>query len=88
MNKIVYLCALGLALTGCAPPDPTLAAGVKRKGGGLYSVSEMGFVDPATQAVRQCEMDGNKKLSIVTSTTTKGIYSGADYAVLLFRCTK
>lgn len=84
LATIFTLAALAMVVTGCAT-DPSLARGVDRKGGGIYSASEMGFNDPAAQAVRQCQLDGNRKVSILTSTTERGI-SGTNYAVLLFRC--
>lgn len=87
---ITVTCIAAMSLAACARQDPTLAPGVQRKGDGLYSISEMGnmFMDIAAQAVEQCRMDGNKKLSIVTSTTQMGIVDGRNYAVLLFRCNK
>jgi hypothetical protein len=90
IGLFICLCTITTIFTGCAGMggDPSLAPGVQRKGGGLYSISEMDtlFGDPAERAVQQCQMDGNKKLSIVTSTTKNGMYSGTTYAVLLFRC--
>ncbi len=90
MNKIISLCAVTLTLVGCATHDPRLAPGVQRKGGGLYSISEMGnmFTDITAQAVKQCEMDGNKKLNIVGTTTQNSYISNETYAVILFRCDK
>ena len=55
-------------------PDPTLAGGVTREGGRVYTVSELGYWNITAQAVKQCQLDGNKKLNILTSTTERGMY--------------
>ena len=87
VRSSVGVIALAMLLTGCATTrDPTLVSGVERKGGGVYSASALRVVDPATAAVQKCQLDGNKKLSILTSTTERGIASGTNYAVLIFRC--
>ena len=76
-----------MLLSGCIPkPDPTLAPGVVRKDDGVYTVDGMSFRDPPLLAVQQCQMDGNKKLDIMTSTTKRSTYSGNEYSVLIFRC--
>lgn len=75
-----------IALAGCASTsDPSLAPGAKREGSGIYSSSALGFNDPTRSAISQCQIDGNKKLSILTSTTVRGV-SGTNYAKLIFRC--
>lgn len=85
-RPITAIVAVVIAVAGCATArDPSLASGVDREGGGVYSSSAMGFNDPTRSAVRQCQIDGNKKLSILTSTTERGI-SGTNYAKLIFRC--
>jgi len=85
-KPIAAIVTVTIVLAGCASTrDPSLASGVDREGGGVYSSSAMGFNDPTRSAVRQCQMDGNKKLSILTSTTERGI-SGTNYAKLIFRC--
>ena len=84
--KYVISIITSALLVGCASTgDPTLASGVYRKGGGIYSVNGMGFRDPTRQAVKQCELDG-KELVIMTSTTKRGLYSGKEYPELIFKC--
>ena len=74
-------------LAGCATTrDPTLVSGVDREGDGIYSSSEMGYNNPTKSAIHQCQLDGNKRLSILTSTTVRGMVSGKNYAKLVFRC--
>ena len=86
-KPITVILTVTFVLAGCATTrDPTLISGVKREGGGIYSSSEMGFNDPMRSAIQQCQLDGNKRLSILTSTTIRGIYSGNTYANLFFRC--
>ena len=92
MKKTLFISSIALlSLTSCATvqTDPTLANGVKRLGGGVYSVSEMSvmFGDPALQAVRQCELD-NSDLDIQGTTTKTGMASNTKYAVILFKCRK
>lgn len=85
-KRIIAIITISIVLAGCASTrDPSLAPGVYREGGGVYSSSAMGFNNPTRSAVRQCQMDGNKRLSILTSTTERGI-SGTNYAKLIFRC--
>ena len=86
-NSMAVMLTVTFVLAGCATTrDPTLISGVEREGGGVYSSSEMGFNDPTKSAIRQCQLDGNKRLSILTSTTERGMYSGKNYAKLVFRC--
>ena len=86
MIRKLLFCLFSLTVSGCATTsDPSLASGVERMGGGVYSVDGMGFKDPTRQAVRQCQIDG-KQLNILTSTTKRGLYSGKTYPVLVFRC--
>ena len=85
MNKLLAIVYL-LAVTGCATRDPTLVPGVDREGPDIYSASEMGFNNPTRLAVQQCQLDGNKRLTILTSTTERGMVSGKNYAMLIFRC--
>jgi hypothetical protein len=81
-----------IILSGCAASqlggDSSLANGVRRLGGGMYSVSEMSLLmgDPIVAAAQQCQMDGNKKLVIAGNTTRTGVASGTVYAVTMFRC--
>lgn len=85
-NSAILAFIITVLLTGCATMnDPTLAFGVERAGGGVYTASAMGFTDPTKSAVKQCQMDG-KRLSILTSTTERGLVSGDSYAKLVFRC--
>lgn len=91
--KNLFIILSVLTLTGCADVqigggDPSLANGVERKGGGVYSVSgaSIMFGDVFDQAIQQCQMDGNKKLSILAQSTRVGIYSGNTYPMLVFRC--
>lgn len=85
-KSIAVIATVAIVLAGCASTrDPSLASGVTREGGGVYSSDAMGFNDPTRSAVKQCQMDGDKKLSILTSTTVRGI-SGTNYAKLIFRC--
>ncbi len=90
-QHIITLITATLLLTACAAPnDPSLAEGIQRKGDGVYSVTQFGPFgsDMTTQAVRQCELDGQgKKLNIITSTTYNGV-TGTNYPMLLFRCGK
>ncbi len=86
MIKKLLLVSIAIGVSGCVTTrDPTLASGVVRKGNGVYSVNGMGFIDPTSQAVQQCQIDG-KNLNILTSTTKRGLYSGKNYPVLIFRC--
>jgi hypothetical protein len=84
IKNVIFIISV-FGLSGCVTTDPTLASGVYRNGGGIYSVSGMGFRDPTTQAVRQCQMDG-KNISILASTTERGLYSGNNYPKIVFRC--
>jgi hypothetical protein len=86
-KPLAVMLTLTFALAGCATThDPTLVSGVKREGSGVYSSSEMSSNDPTKAAIQQCQLDGNKRLSILTSTTERGIVSGTNYAKLVFRC--
>lgn len=86
MKKIIAVSIIFVGiLSGCVTTDPSLSYGVKRHGGGVYSVDGMGFRDPTTQAVQQCQMDG-KNLNILTSTTERGLYSGKNYPKIVFKC--
>lgn len=86
-KSVAVLFTTAITLSGCASiGDPSLASGVSREGGGIYSATEMGLNNPTRSAVRQCQMDGNKNLSILTSTTERGMYSGKNYAKIIFRC--
>lgn len=89
MKKFYSLLVL-LTLTSCATTsDPSLASGVKRQGGGIYSISELNlsftFDTLISQATKQCRLDGNKRLNIMTSTYETG-FSGTRYPMLVFRC--
>ena len=78
---------LTLFFSGCASlNDSSLALGVERKGDGLYSVKGTAFINPTEKAVEQCKIDGNKRMSTVTSTFELGIISGKQHPVLIFRC--
>jgi len=89
MKKYLLLLTVFNLISCATSSDPSLAAGVKRKGGGVYSVSELGLgfslTDPTTQAVKQCQLDGNKRLVIIASTSESG-FSGNQYPMLVFRC--
>jgi hypothetical protein len=91
MYKKTFLLFLAITFSGCASMgDPSLSEGVKRQGGGVYSVSELGMLclfgcDLTEAAAKQCQLDGNKKLVILGSTATVG-FSGTRYPQLIFRC--
>ena len=85
--RAIVMVAVGLLMVGCAKPDPTLAGGVERHGGGVYSVSELGYWNITTQAVKQCQIDRGT-LNIMTNTFERGGYSGKQYAKIIFKCDK
>jgi hypothetical protein len=76
INKII-LAFVVFGISGCAT-DPTLAFGVKREGGGVYTAGRI------SKAVEQCQISG-QKLNVMTSTSWTGI-SGREYPVIAFRC--
>lgn len=92
MYKKILLILISLStLSGCASMrDPSLSDGVKRKGGGIYTVSELGMscffgCDLTQAAADQCKLDGNRRLVILGSTAETG-FSGTRYPQLIFRC--
>ena len=83
----VVVATVALALGACAFMPNTPAQGVRSLGNGLYSISEIAFFggDVAGRAATFCSSFG-QTMSIEGNTTQKGIASGDDYAVLVFRC--
>lgn len=84
MRNIAAL-ATAAALAGCATvPSPT--EGIQSIGTDTFMVSEMsGFGNVAERAGQFCASFG-QRIEIDGNTTEKGLYSGSDYAVLVFRC--
>lgn len=85
MRNLV-LVALSVFIVGCATQDPTLARQVERKGQGIYKATSVGVVDGLDEAVKQCQMDGNKKLDIITTTTEYDYVLKQDLSVYVFKC--
>lgn len=86
-KPILATIAITILSSGCASlNDSTLALGVDRRGDGIYSVKGTAFINPTEKAVEQCRIDGNKRLSVITSTFERGVISGKEHPVLIFRC--
>lgn len=82
----IALPALVLLLSGCATKDPSLAELVERKGDGLYKSKTVGYVDGLDEAVKQCKIDGDKKLEIVTTATEYSYVLKRNMPVYIFKC--
>lgn len=80
----ICIAAAALALGACATTSPT--SGIRSLGPNQFTVSEMsGFTSVAERAAAFCGSFG-QRMQIEGSTTQKGLYSGSDYAVLVFSC--
>lgn len=86
MTKKIILLISAVALSGCAKSDPTLAPGVYREGDGVYIVNLAGYRQSSASAVRQCQLDGNKKLNILSNTSERDEFEERTYAKIIFRC--
>ena len=96
MKKSVISVSIGIAiiLSACAsqPKDNSLIDNVRRKAPGTYSVyaaeigSSSAMDEATTKALSQCQLDGNKKLSILTTNRELHKLSGLMYLNLFFRC--
>lgn len=75
-----------ILLSGCATTDATLADMVKRKGDGIYKATSVGYVDGLDQAIKQCKMDGNKKLEIITTASEYDYVLRKNLTVYVFKC--
>ena len=84
MKQIAYAAIAMCALTACAT---TPGAGVKSLGNGTYSISEMDIMtgNVAEHAAAYCSSLG-QKMKVEGNTTQRGLASGTNYAVLVFRC--
>lgn len=58
----LMIAATAVFLVGCTNNDPSLANNVHKKGDGIYEAMDV------SDAVKQCQIEGNKKLHIITST--------------------
>ena len=81
-----FIVSTTIVVGGCVSTDPSLATDVKRLGGGVYSVNGIGFVNPSTQAGRQCQIDGGQ-LNIISHGFVTA-FSGTKYPEIIFRCDK
>lgn len=85
MLKIVIAATI-IFFTGCAKNDPTLADSVDRKGNGIYKATSVGYIDGLDQAIKQCQMDGNKELKIITTSTEYNYVLKRDLTFYVFKC--
>lgn len=82
----IAIVAVSILLSGCAKHDATLAEMVKRKGDGIYKATSVGVVDGLDQAIKQCKMDGNKKLEIITTASEYDYVLRKNLTVYIFKC--
>lgn len=85
MLKLIIAASIVL-LNGCAGSDPTLAEEVERKGDGIYKSTSVGYIDGLDQAIKQCRLDGNKKLEIITTATEYNYVLRANLTFYVFKC--
>lgn len=85
MRNMGIAAVAALALGACTTVSP--ADSIRPIGDNLFSISEMHFFggDVAGRAAAYCGSLG-KRLQIEGDTTQKGMWSGDDYAVLVFSC--